>query len=45
MRVAPLEAGLAVYGMLLQGRHDLTCCGERARAKRSAVAAPEKREP
>lgn len=45
VRYAPLEARLVVYGKSPQGRHDLTCRGERARAKRSAVAAQREREP
>jgi hypothetical protein len=45
VRYAPLEARLVVYGKPPQGRHDLTCRGERARAKRSAVAAQREREP
>ena len=45
VRNAPLEARLVLYGKPPRGRHDLTRRGERARAKRSAVAAQREREP
>lgn len=45
VRHAPLEARLVLHARPAQGRHELNCRGQRARRKRSEVAAQREREP